>query len=48
MDLGGTNFRIVRVDIHDGQPTTDTTYYNLDKHLLTGPSSVVTSNFIPA
>lgn len=41
MDLGGTNFRIVRVDMKNGKDTTTTKYYNLEKHLLTGPSSVM-------
>ena len=41
MDLGGTNFRIVRVDMKDGEATTNTTYYNLDKQLLSGPCDEV-------
>lgn len=41
MDLGGTNFRIVRVDMTNGEATTETKYYSLAKNLLTGPSSVV-------
>ncbi|KAL4232598.1 hypothetical protein ACF0H5_007288 [Mactra antiquata] len=41
MDLGGTNFRVVRVDMINGKDTTKTKYYNLEKSLLTGPSSVM-------
>lgn len=41
MDLGGTNFRIVRVDMKDGVATTDTKYYDLSKELLSGPSDGV-------
>ncbi|KAH3726175.1 hexokinase type 2-like [Dreissena polymorpha] len=39
MDLGGTNFRLVRVDLRDGEATTATRYYSLGKGLLVGPSS---------
>ncbi|KAL3882227.1 hypothetical protein ACJMK2_028591 [Sinanodonta woodiana] len=39
MDLGGTNFRIVLVRFKDGCAETTTKYYNLDKELLSGPSS---------
>ena len=41
MDLGGTNFRIVRVDMKNGNDTTDTKYYDLNKELLKGPSDGV-------
>lgn len=41
MDLGGTNFRIVRVDMKNGNATTDTKYYDLNKELLKGPSDGV-------
>jgi len=41
MDLGGTNFRIVRVDMKDGAAQTNTKYYELAKPLLTGPSAGV-------
>lgn len=41
MDLGGTNFRIVRVNMKGGVATTDTNYYNLSKQLLSGPSDGV-------
>ncbi|XP_052242802.1 hexokinase type 2-like isoform X3 [Dreissena polymorpha] len=41
MDLGGTNFRLVRVDLRDGEATTATRYYSLGKGLLVGPSSEV-------
>ncbi|XP_045195352.2 hexokinase type 2-like [Mercenaria mercenaria] len=41
LDLGGTNFRVVRVDMNNGKATTQTKYYNLEKRLLTGPSSVM-------
>ncbi|XP_052810741.1 hexokinase type 2-like [Mya arenaria] len=39
MDLGGTNFRVVRVDMKDGKANTQTKYYNLEKKLLVGSSS---------
>ena len=41
MDIGGTNFRIVRVVMKDGQATTDTTYFELNKQLLCGPCDEV-------
>ena len=41
MDLGGTNFRIVRVHMKNGVATTDTKYYELKKELLSGPSDGV-------
>ncbi|XP_060577895.1 hexokinase type 2-like [Ruditapes philippinarum] len=41
LDLGGTNFRVVRVDMKNGKAETQTKYYNLDKTLLSGPSSVM-------
>ena len=41
MDLGGTNFRIVRVNMKNGVATTDTKYYELKKELLSGPSDGV-------
>lgn len=38
VDLGGTNFRIVRVDMHGDDVKTDTKYYELPKPLLSGPA----------
>ena len=46
MDLGGTNFRIVRVDMKDGEATTNTTYFDLDKELLSGPCDKVKVNYL--
>lgn len=37
LDLGGTNFRVVRVVMKDGEATTTTKYYNLDDKILSGP-----------
>lgn len=37
LDLGGTNFRVVRARFTDGTAETTTKYYNLSKELLTGP-----------
>lgn len=41
MDLGGTNFRILRVDMNGDDVKTVTKYYELQKSLLTGPSAGV-------
>lgn len=37
LDLGGTNFRVVRVVMKNGVANTTTKYYNLDENLLSGP-----------
>ena len=37
LDLGGTNFRVVRVIMKNGEATTTTKYYNLAEDLLSGP-----------
>lgn len=37
LDLGGTNFRVVRATFTNGTAQTTTKYYNLSKELLTGP-----------
>ncbi|XP_052781033.1 hexokinase-1-like isoform X2 [Mya arenaria] len=39
IDLGGTNFRIVRVDMTNGEARTSTKYYNLEEKLLTASSA---------
>lgn len=41
LDLGGTNFRIVKVDMKNGKDTTITKYYHLEKGLLNGSCSVM-------
>ena len=46
MDLGGTNFRIVRVDMKDGEATTNTTYFDLNKQLLSGPCDKVRVSYL--
>ena len=37
LDLGGTNFRVVRVIMKNGEASTTTKYYNLAEDLLSGP-----------
>lgn len=41
LDLGGTNFRVVRVVMKNGVANTTTKYYNLDEQLLSGPCKYV-------
>ncbi|XP_060079670.1 hexokinase-1-like [Ylistrum balloti] len=38
LDLGSTNFRVVRVTFEKGEAKTTTKYYNLPKELLVGPA----------
>ncbi|XP_060079672.1 hexokinase-1-like [Ylistrum balloti] len=41
LDLGGTNFRVVRVTFNEGKAETTTKYYNLSQELLSGPAEGV-------
>lgn len=41
LDLGSTNFRVVRVILKAGVATTTTKYYNLPEALLSGPADGV-------
>ncbi|KAK6169749.1 hypothetical protein SNE40_020738 [Patella caerulea] len=41
LDLGGTNFRVVHVNLKDGVATTNTKYYSLTEEVLCGPCAGV-------
>ncbi|ESO92176.1 hypothetical protein LOTGIDRAFT_233221 [Lottia gigantea] len=41
LDLGGTNFRVVRVQLKDGMASTTTKYYTLTEQVLSGPCAGV-------